>query len=56
MGSLVFVYIIEEVGHAHAQNAPLLVVLVNTWARRRAETVERDILVAYPVIDIGGYV
>ena len=27
-------------------------VLVNTWARSRAEAVERDLLVVYAVIDI----
>ena len=30
------------------------VVLVNTWGRGRAETVERDLLVAYPLIEIRG--
>ena len=48
MRGLVFVYIIEEVAQAHAQNAPL----VNTWARRCAKAVKRDMLVAYTVIDI----
>ena len=30
-------------------------VLVNTWAWCRAEAVERDLLVAYPVIDIRAF-
>ena len=30
-------------------------VLINTWARSRADTVEQDLLVAYPVIDICGH-
>ena len=45
------VNMIEEVAHAHAKTH-LLVVLVITWARSRAEAVERHLLVAYPVIDI----
>ena len=28
---------------------------MNTWARSRAENIERDLLVAYPMIDIHGY-
>ena len=51
MRALVYLYIIEEVAHAHVQNAPR-VLRVSTWARSRAEAVERDLLVAYPVIDI----
>ena len=47
MRALVFVYIIEQVAQAHAQNTPLL---VNTCARSRAEAIERDLLVAYPLI------
>ena len=52
MRALVFVYIIEKVVHAHKQNAPLIVILINIWARSHAEAVEQDLLVAYPVIDI----
>ena len=53
MRALVFDNIIEEVAHAHALNAPLEF-LVNTWARKRADALERDLLVVYPVIDIRG--
>ena len=53
MRAHIFVYIIEEVVCAHAQNAPLSrVVLVSTWARSRAKAVEQDLLVAYLVVDI----
>ena len=41
-------YVIEEVAHAYAQNAPL----VKNWARSRVQASERDLLVAYPLIDI----
>ena len=37
----------------HRINAPQAV-LANTWARSHVEAVERDLLVAYPVIDISG--
>ena len=46
--ALVSVYIIEEVANDHAQNAPL----VKNWARSCAQAAERDLLVAYPLIDI----
>ena len=52
MSALVCVCIIEEVAHAHAQNTPL------EWhssdTRSRVQASERDLLVAYPVIDIRG--
>ena len=49
-GSHIF-YVIEEVAHANAQNAPL------EWStprfnRSHAEAVEEDLLVGYPVISI----
>ena len=47
MRALVFVYIIEEVAHTHAQNAPL------QWlSSKTVLATKRDLLVAYPVIDI----
>ena len=52
MRALAFVYIVKEVAGAYAQNAPSEKVFVNTWVRSRAEAVEQDLLVAYPVIDI----
>ena len=47
MRALIFLYIIEKVAHAHAQNAPLEWFSVNTWARNSAEAVDW-----YPVINI----
>ena len=52
MRALVFAYITEEVAYAQAQNAPLSVALLNTWARSHAQGTERDLLVVYLVIDI----
>ena len=51
MKALVLVYIVEKVAHAHVHCAEhtFCVVLVNTWASCRAETVEQDLLVAYLV-------
>ena len=43
----------QEFAYANTQNG-YRVVLVSTWVRSRAEAVERDLLVAYPVIDIRG--
>ena len=48
MRALVFVNIIKEVAHAHAQNAPL----IKNWATSCVQAAERDVLVAYLVIDI----
>ena len=45
-----FVNIIEEVAHNHAQNAPV----IKNWARSCVQAAEQDLLVAYPVIDICG--
>ena len=50
MRPLAFVYIIEKVAHAHAQNSPLE--WFSSTPRSRALAVERDMLLAYPVIDI----
>ena len=50
MRALIFVYIIEEVAHDQVQNA----LLVKNWAWSCVKAAERDLLVAYPVIDIGG--
>ena len=52
MRAFVCVYIKMEVAHAHAQNAPLECFRQHPGNRSRAEIVERDLLVAYPVIDI----
>ena len=53
MRSLIFLYIIEEVAHTHVcAEHTSWAVLVDTWARSRVQAVERDMLVAYPVIDI----
>ena len=41
MRVLVFDYIIEEVAHNHAQNAPL----VNNWARSCIQAAKRDLLI-----------
>ena len=48
MRALVFVYIIEEIAHNHAEYAPL----IKNWARSCVQAAEQDLLVAYPVIDI----
>ena len=48
MRALVIVNIIELVAHAHARSTPIKWLL----ARSLAEAVERDLLVAYLVIDI----
>ena len=48
--SYLFVNIIEEVAHNHAQNAPV----IKNWARSCVQAAEQDLLVAYPVIDICG--
>ena len=48
MRGLVFVYIVEQVAHGPAQNAPL----VKNWARTCVQAAKRDMLVAYPVLDI----
>ena len=55
MMTLIFVYIIEEVAHAHAQNAPLEHFFVNIWAGSPVQAVKQDLLVVYPVIAICGY-
>ena len=44
MRTLVFVYIIEEVVHAHAQNAPFECFL-SVSALSRVQALERDLLV-----------
>ena len=44
MRTLVFVYIIEEVAHAHAQNVPLEWFL-SVPALSRVQALERDLLV-----------
>ena len=49
MRALVFVYIIMEVAHAHAQKRNPLVVIINNWPRSCAKAVERDLLVTYLV-------
>ena len=51
MRALLFVYIIEDVAHAHAQNAPLEW-FSSTPGLGVAEAVEQDLLVVYLVIDI----
>ena len=41
----------KEVAHIHSQNAPLF----KNWAWSCVQAAERDLLVAYPVIDIGDF-
>ena len=48
--ALVSVYIKEEVAQEHGQIAPL----IKNWARSYVQAAERDLLVAYLVIDICG--
>ena len=49
--AVIFAYVIEEVAHAHAQNAPLKW-FSSTPGLGVAEAVEQDLLVVYLVIDI----
>ena len=55
--TLICVYIIEEVAHAHAQNAPLEWFSSIPWLRvvSTVQALERHLLVAYPVIHICGF-
>ena len=49
MRALVFVYIIQEVSHAHVQNASLeWFSSTPGFNRSRAEATERDLLFAHP--------
>ena len=48
MRAYVFVYTIEVVAHDHAQKTPL----VKNWASSCVQAAERDLLVAYPLIEI----
>ena len=50
MRTLVCVYTIEEVAHAHVQNAPLGRFLSIPWAGGCVQGVEQDLQVVYPVI------
>ena len=49
MRALIFVYIVEEVVHAHVQNAPL-----EWFSSTAAQALERGLLVAYPMIVTSG--
>ena len=54
MRAHLFFYIMEEVAHACARNTPLECFSSTSGARSHAEAVERDLLVAYAVINIYG--
>ena len=47
MRTLLYVYIVE-VAQDHAQNAPL----IKNWARSWVQAAERDLMLAYLVIDV----
>ena len=54
MRAFVFVHIIEGVSNAHSQNVPLEWFSSTTRLGVVPKAVERNLLVAYPVIDIRG--
>ena len=54
MRAFVFVHIIEGVSKAHSQNVPLEWFSSTTRLGVVPKAVERNLLVAYPVIDIRG--